>query len=108
VVNVQEAAQVKRIFELYLEFGGVAKLKDRLDREGLRSKARRSQAGKNQVGQLTLEVHCTASCKIPFMWEKYVIVTRSTPESTEAVIPEQLWDRVRNGSKPMASPAEPQ
>ena len=52
VVNAQEAAQVKRIFELYLELGCVAKLKERLDREGIKSKARTSQAGKNLVARL--------------------------------------------------------
>src|ERR1043166_8275865 len=51
MINTKEAAQVKRIFELYLELGCVAKLKDRMDREGFKSKVRTSQTGQKSGGK---------------------------------------------------------
>ena len=45
IVNGDEAAQVKKLFRLYLELGCVAKLKAQLDRDGIKSKARQSPSG---------------------------------------------------------------
>src|ERR1043166_1410159 len=50
IVNGDEAAQVKKLFRLYLELGCVAKLKAQLDRDGIKSKARLSPIGTKSGG----------------------------------------------------------
>jgi site-specific DNA recombinase len=78
VVNAQEAAQVKRIFELYVELGCVAKLKDRLDREGSLSKVRRSHSGQKSGGRAYSRgaLYCLL-------------------QNPVYIVPEQLWDKVQ-------------
>lgn len=83
LVNKKETAQVNRIFELYLELGCVAKLKERLDREGVKSKIRISSSGQSQEGGLTQEVLSTLSYKTRFTSGRSVIVKSRTLESTK-------------------------
>jgi site-specific DNA recombinase len=50
VVNLQEAGLVRKIFDLYLKLGYVSRLKEQLDREGVKSKLRVSISGKDSGG----------------------------------------------------------
>ena len=51
VINEREAAQVRRIFELYLEEGSVRLVRDRLAEEGITSKVRQSTLGVTTGGR---------------------------------------------------------
>jgi site-specific DNA recombinase len=95
VVDAQEAAQVKRIFELYLELGCVAKLKDRLDREGLRSKVRRIQAGQKSGGSAYSRGALYCLLQNPVYVGKVRHRDAIYAGEHEGVIPEQLWDKVQ-------------
>jgi DNA invertase Pin-like site-specific DNA recombinase len=95
VVNAKEAAQVKRIFELYLELGCVAKLKDRLDREGLRSKVRRSNAGKKSGGRDYSRGALYCLLQNPVYVGKVRHRDAIYAGEHEAIIPAQLWDKVQ-------------
>lgn len=99
VVNAQEAAQVKRIFELYLELGCVAKLKDRLDREGLRSKARRSHAGKKSGGTAYSRGALYCLLQNPVYVGKVRHRDAVYTGEHEGIVPEQLWDKVQERLK---------
>jgi site-specific DNA recombinase len=99
VVNAPEGEQVKRIFELYLELGCVAKLKDRLDREGLRSKARRSHAGKKSGGTAYSRGALYCLLQNPVYVGKVRHRDAIYAGEHKAVIPEQLWDRVQERLK---------
>ncbi len=96
LIDAQEAAHVKRIFELYLELGCVAKLKDRLDREGLRSKARRSQGGKKSGGTAYSRGALYCLLQNPVYVGKVRHRDAIYAGEHEAIIPEQLWDRVQD------------
>jgi DNA invertase Pin-like site-specific DNA recombinase len=50
IVNADESVQVQKIFKQYLDAGCVAKLKSRLDRDGVRSKVRIGKSGKKSGG----------------------------------------------------------
>ena len=51
VVNVTEAQTVRQLFKLYLEVGGVRRLKQRADAIGLTTKRRRLRDGRLQGGK---------------------------------------------------------
>jgi site-specific DNA recombinase len=95
VVNAPEGEQVKRIFELYLQVGCVARLKDRLDREGLRSKARRSHAGKKSGGTAYSRGALYCLLQNPVYVGKVRHRDAIYAGEHEGVIPEQLWDKVQ-------------
>jgi site-specific DNA recombinase len=95
MVNAHEAAQVKRIFELYLELGCVAKLKDRLDREGLRSKVRRSHAGQKSGGRAYARGALYCLLQNPVYVGKVRHRDAIYAGEHEGIIPEQLWDKVQ-------------
>jgi site-specific DNA recombinase len=99
VVDAQEAAQVKTIFELYLELGCVAKLKDRLDREGLRSKVRRSHAGQKSGGRAYSRGALYCLLQNPVYVGKVRHRDAIYAGEHEGVIPEQLWDHVQERLK---------
>jgi DNA invertase Pin-like site-specific DNA recombinase len=95
VINAQEAAQVRRIFELYLELGCVAKLKSRLDREGWRSKVRISQVGQKSGGETYSRGALYCLLQNPLYVGKVRHREAIYAGKHEAIIPEQLWDKVQ-------------
>ena len=95
VVNAPEGEHVKRIFELYLELGCVAKLKDRLDREGLRSKVRRSHAGQKSGGSAYSRGALYCLLQNPVYVGKVRHRDAIYAGEHEGIIPEQLWDNVQ-------------
>ena len=95
VVDVQESAQVKRIFELYLELGCVAKLKDRLDQEGIRSRMRTRQSGQESGGKVYSRGALYCLLQNPVYVGKVRHRDAIYAGEHEGIIPEQLWDKVQ-------------
>ena len=99
VVNAQEAAQVKRIFELYLELGCVSKLKERLNREGLKSKTRTSRLGQKTGGKSYARGALYCLLQNPIYIGKIRHRDAVYEGEHEATIPKQLWERVQERLK---------
>jgi site-specific DNA recombinase len=95
VVNPQEAAQVKMIFELYLKLRCVAKLKKRLDRDGVLSKVRMSRAGKRSGGRSYSRGALYCLLQNPAYIGKVRHRKLIHDGTHEAIIPQQLWDKVQ-------------
>ena len=95
VVDVQESAQVKRIFELYLDLGCVAKLKDRLDQEGIRSRMRTRQSGQESGGKVYSRGALYCLLQNPVYVGKVRHRDAIYAGEHEGIIPEQLWDKVQ-------------
>jgi site-specific DNA recombinase len=96
LVHAAEADQVKKIFRLYLKFGCVAKLKARLDHDGIKSKVRISASGAKSGGKLysrgalyTLLQNRIYLGKIPHRDATYA-------GEHDAIIPQELWDKAQD------------
>jgi site-specific DNA recombinase len=96
VVHNTEADQVKKIFRLYLTLGCVAKLKARLDQDGVKSKVRLSASGAKSGGApysrgalYTLLQNRIYLGKIPHREATY-------EGEHDAIIPQELWDKVQD------------
>jgi site-specific DNA recombinase len=96
IVHTPEADQVKKIFRLYLKLGCVAKLKTRLDHDGITSKVRISASGAKSGGRFysrgalyTLLQNRIYLGKIPHRDATYA-------GEHDAIIPQELWDRVQD------------
>jgi site-specific DNA recombinase len=99
MVNVQEAAQVKKIFELYLELGCVSKLKERLSREGFKSKIRTSSAGQKSGGKGYARGALYCLLQNPIYIGKIRHRDAVYEGEHEAIISQQLWERVQERLK---------
>ncbi len=99
VINAKEAAQVKRIFELYLERGCVSKLKERLDREGIKSKIRTSLVGQKSGGKGYARGALYCLLQNPIYIGKVRHRDAVYDGEHKAIIPEQLWSRVQDRLK---------
>ncbi len=95
VVNAQEAAQVKRIFELYLELGCVSKLKERLGREGFKSKVRTGRSGEKAGGNSYARGALYCLLQNPIYIGKIRHRDAVYEGEHEAIIPQKLWERVQ-------------
>jgi len=96
IVHAAEADQVKKIFRLYLKFGCVAKLKARLDHDGIKSKVRISASGAKSGGKFysrgalyTLLQNRIYLGKIPHRDATYA-------GEHDAIIPQELWDKTQD------------
>jgi site-specific DNA recombinase len=96
IVHAAEADQVKKIFRLYLKFGCVAKLKARLDHDGIKSKVRISASGAKSGGKFysrgalyTLLQNRIYLGKIPHREATYA-------GEHDAIIPQELWDKAQD------------
>jgi DNA invertase Pin-like site-specific DNA recombinase len=96
IVHTVEADQVRKIFQLYLKLGCVAKLKVRLDQDGVKSKKRLSASGMKSGGMpysrgalYTLLQNRIYLGKIPHRDATYA-------GEHDAIIPQQLWDKVQD------------
>jgi len=99
VVNVQEAAQVKKIFELYLELGCVSKLKERLSREGFKSKIRTSRSGQKTGGKSYARGALYCLLQNPIYIGKIRHRDAVYDGEHKAIIPELLWKQVQERLK---------
>ncbi|HEY2392375.1 MAG TPA: recombinase family protein [Candidatus Angelobacter sp.] len=95
-VNAPEAAHVKKVFQLYLELGCVAKLKARLDRDGIKSKIRISRTGRKSGGRVYSRGALYCLLQNPIYLGK--IPHRDSMYAGEhpAIIPQELWDKVQH------------
>jgi len=96
VPNPNEAQLVSRIFHLYLELGCVSRVKERLDREGVRSKLWISRAGTKYGGN-----RFSRGALYDLLRNRlYIGETRHRkiwyPGQHLAIIPQDLWDRVQD------------
>jgi site-specific DNA recombinase len=102
-VNADEAAHVVKIFRLYLELGCVAKLKARLDGDGVQSKARISRSGKKSGGMTYSRGALYCLLQNPIYIGKIPHRDAIYTGEHAAIIPQELWgkvqDRVRANSK---------
>ncbi len=99
VINRQESAQVKRIFELYLELGCVAKLKEHLNQEGCKSKIRTSRSGQRTGGKSYARGALYCLLQNPIYIGKIRHRDAIFDGQHKAIIPQQLWDSVQERLK---------
>jgi DNA invertase Pin-like site-specific DNA recombinase len=95
-VNAEEAAHVTKIFRLYLELGCVAKLKARLDRDGVQSKSRTSRSGKKSGGMTYSRGALYCLLQNPIYIGKIPHRDATFTGEHTAIIPQELWDKVQD------------
>ena len=95
VVNNKEASQVRHIYERYIALGSVAKLKQELDAQGIRSKDRLSKTGKRS-GNASYSRGALYDLLQNRIY-RGVITHRDQPHAGmhEAIVPEALWEKVQ-------------
>lgn len=96
IVNSKEAAQVMRIFRLYLELGCVAQLKARLDEEGLLSKVRISHTGVRSGGKSYSRGALYGLLQNRIYLGKIHHKNQTYAGEHNAIIPQRLWENVQN------------
>ena len=95
VVNPEDAKMVVRLFKLYLELRCVAKLKARLDQEGIKSKSRTSAAGKRSGGASYCRGALYQILKNRIYLGEIHHRGQNHPGEHAAIVPRELWDRVQ-------------
>ena len=95
-VNAHDAAHVIKIFRLYLELGCVAKLKARLDRDGVQSKTRMSRSGKKSGGRTYSRGALYCLLQNPIYIGKIPHRDATYTGEHVAIIPQELWDKVQD------------
>jgi len=95
-VNADEAAHVMKIFRLYLELGCVAKLKVRLDSDGVQSKARMGRSGKKSGGKTYSRGALYCLLQNPIYIGKIPHRDATYAGEHTAIIPQELWDKVQD------------
>ncbi len=98
-VNPVEAMEVKKLFGLYLELGCVAKLKARLDRDGVKSKARLSPAGIKSGGMSYSRGSLYCLLQNPIYLGKIQHRDATYAGDHDAIIAQELWDKVQERLK---------
>jgi site-specific DNA recombinase len=96
IVNADEAAQVRKLFRLYLELGCVAKLKAQLDRDGIKSKARLSPSGMRSGGMSYSRGSLYCLLQNPIYLGKIQHRDATYAGEHDAIIPQELWDKVQD------------
>jgi DNA invertase Pin-like site-specific DNA recombinase len=94
VVNRPEAATVRKIFRRYLRLGCVKKLRDYLDRNEIRSKLRKSSAGRTSGGTSYSRGALYHLLNNRVYIGEIVHRGESYPGQHEAIVPRELWDQV--------------
>jgi len=94
VVNKVEAATVRTIFRQYLRLGCVQKLKAHLDRKRIRSKTRISAAGRTSGGAAYSRGALYHLLNNRIYIGEIVHRDQSHPGMHEAIVPEELWNKV--------------
>jgi len=99
VLNSAEAAQVKEIYQAYLQLGCVSKLQAYLEEKGIRSKKRVSKTGNitgdNAFGRGALYEMLQNRIYLGQITHK----ENSYPGQHPAIIDQKLWDQVQAGLK---------
>jgi site-specific DNA recombinase len=94
IINQTEAATVRTIFRQYLRLGCVRRLKDYLQREKIRSKARTSRVGRSSGGMTYSRGALYHLLNNRTYIGEIVHRDQSYPGQHEAIIPRELWDQV--------------
>jgi site-specific DNA recombinase len=94
VVNRSEALTVRRIFREYLRHGCVHKLKDYLDREKIRSKARVSDGGRKYGGATYSRGALYHLLNNRIYVGEIVHRDQTHPGRHKAIVPRELWNNV--------------
>ena len=95
LVNSKEAKQVREIFGLYLEKGSVRALKAELDRRGMTSKVRHYKNGRVVGGGPFSRGHLYRLLSNPIYIGKLPHKGQLHDGKQEAIVDEDLWDRVQ-------------
>jgi DNA invertase Pin-like site-specific DNA recombinase len=95
LVNPTEAAQVREIYELYLEKGSVRTLKAELDRRGMRSKLRHQRNGRVTGGGPFSRGHLYCLLANPITLGKIPHKGKLHDGRHQAIIDEGLWEKVQ-------------
>src|SRR5271169_4103883 len=95
IVNPKEAQLVCDLYRLYLELGCVSKLKNHLDREGIKSKVRVSAAGNRSGGSSYSRGALYQILKNRIYRGQIVHRDQVYAGEHEAIVPQELWDRVQ-------------
>ena len=95
LVNPTDAAQVRDIFELYLEKGSVRALKAELDRRGMTSKRRQQKNGRVTGGGAFSRGHLYCLLANPIYIGKLPHKEKLHDGKHEAIVAEDLWERVQ-------------
>ena len=95
VVNPDDAKMVVRLFKLYLELRCVAKLKARLDQEGIKTKSRTSAAGNRSGGTSYCRGALYQILKNRIYLGEIPHRGQNHPGEHAAIVPRELWDRAQ-------------
>jgi site-specific DNA recombinase len=94
VVNMSEALTVRKIFREYLRLGCVQKLKDYLDREQIRSKARISVSGRKYGGATYSRGALYHLLNNRIYIGEIVHRDQTHPGRHKSIVPRELWNSV--------------
>jgi len=95
IVNEREAEQVREIFRLYLEFGGVKNLKFHLDAQETKSKVRVSRSGRSSGGASYSRGALYKILRNRTYLGETPHKNQSYPGEHKAIIDRGLWEKVR-------------
>ncbi len=95
LVNPAEAAQVRQIFELYMEARSVRRLKAELDRKGMRSKVRHQKNDRVTGGGPFSRGHLYRLLANPIYIGKVPHKGKLHDGKHQAIISNDLWERVQ-------------
>jgi len=96
LVNQEEAKLINNLYHWYLELGSVSKLKAYLDHHGIKSKERISPAGIRSGGVAFFPGALYLILQNPIYRGEVRHRDQSYPGEHEAVIPQDLWQKVQN------------
>lgn len=96
IVNEEDAKTARMIFQLYLEYGCVKRLKQELNRRNIKSRPRISKRGLNYGGKSFSRGALYNLLKNPVYIGKIKHHDQIHDGMHEAIISEMLWDNVQN------------
>jgi len=95
VVNQDEARTVQAIFQLYLDLGTVARVKEAADEQGLRTKPRRPNNGERTGGQTFTRGHLYKVLSNPIYVGEVAHKGESYRGEHDAIIERTMWNDVQ-------------
>ncbi len=95
IPNEKEAERVREIFELYLKFGCVKKLKARLDQSGVKSKIRVGRSGRSSGGAAYSRGALYKILRNRIYLGEIPHKGQSYPGVHAPIIERELWEKVR-------------
>lgn len=99
LVNPEEAAQVREIYELYLESGSVRALQSALARRGITSKVRHQKNGRTTGGKPLSRGHIYRLLANPIYLGKLPHKGKLYDGKHESIIEPDLWEKVQDRLK---------